>query len=424
MRESIELLRNESRARVYFAALAQSSLGTGAAAVGLMLLAYDRFGSAWAIGLVLLADLVPAMLLGPLFGAIADRWSRKWCTVIADLLRAVAFGGIVFVDSFEATLAFALLAGVGTALFTPAALASLPSLVGESRLPAATSVYGAINDLGFTVGPALAGAVLIAGGAEELMALNAITFVLSAIALAALRFGAAADRSAIDLDGHPSLLAEAREGLKVVIRMSQLRVVLVASATALFFAGLFNVAELPLATEEIGVGDSGFAALVTFYGLGFIVGSLTGASGGEPPELKRKYLIGLLVFALGFLACGLAPAVEIALGAFALTGFGNGLMLVYERLLIQATVPDGLSGRVFGIKDALTAWAFALAFLSAGGLIAVLGTRELVLLAGVGGLAVWASSALALRRAWAARAVVSPRSRRTIGLRGPGADPM
>ena len=68
---------DEQLARWYFAALAQSSLGTGAAAVALLLVAYERFRSPWAIGLVLLADVAPAMLLGPVFGAAADRWSRR-----------------------------------------------------------------------------------------------------------------------------------------------------------------------------------------------------------------------------------------------------------------------------------------------------------------------------------------------------------
>src|ERR671913_2261872 len=146
MREIFELIKHESRARRFFIALGQSALGNGAAVVALLVLALDRFDSPWAIGLVLLADVVPAMLLGPLFGTFADRWSRRACTVLADVLRAVAFLGLVVVDGFVGTFLLALLAGVGTGLFTPAALAALPSLVEERRLPAATSLYGAIAD--------------------------------------------------------------------------------------------------------------------------------------------------------------------------------------------------------------------------------------------------------------------------------------
>ena len=124
MRETFELLRHERRARIFFAALAQSALGTGAGYVALLLIAKDRFDSPWAISLVLLAELIPAMLFGPFFGALADRWSRRSCMIAADVMRAVAFLGIALVDGFAGTLAFALLAGIGTGIFTPAALAA------------------------------------------------------------------------------------------------------------------------------------------------------------------------------------------------------------------------------------------------------------------------------------------------------------
>ena len=118
MRTTLKLLRLEPQARGFFAVLAQS----------------------WAVGLVLLADLLPAALLGPILGAAADRWSRKLCAVVADVMRAVAFLGIAIVDPFVATFALALLAGVGNALFKPAVLAGLPSLVAPERAAAATTL--------------------------------------------------------------------------------------------------------------------------------------------------------------------------------------------------------------------------------------------------------------------------------------------
>jgi MFS family permease len=254
------------------------------------------------------------------------------------------------------------------------------------------------------------------------MTLNAVTFAVSALALGMLPFGAAPSAADREAAPHRSLFAEAREGLATTARLTGLRVVLVASAAALFFGGLFNVAEVPFATDELDAGDSGFAALAALYGAGFIAGSLAGASGGEPPELKRRYLTGLAVIAGGLFASGLAPTVWLALATFAVAGFGNGLMLVYERLLIQATVPDRYSARVFGVKDALTAWAFAIAFLSAGALISATGPRDLIVIAGAGGLMIWGVSVLALRRLWTDTADTKPPSRRTIALDRPGSD--
>jgi MFS family permease len=405
VRATIDLFRGEPRARWFFGALAQSALGNGAGYVALLLIAYDRWHSPWAITLVLMADLLPAMLLGPVFGAAADRWSRKACMVIADLLRFGAFVGIAFVDGIELTLVLALVAGCGTGLYTPAALASLPGLVRPERLPAATSVYGAIADLGFTVGPALAALVLLFGNAEQLTLLNGVTFGISALVLARLAFGQAPPAA----EGtRLSLFAEARDGLVASAGMPGIRALLGVSTGALFFAGLFNVAELPFAEDILDSGDVGYSVLATAFGAGFIAGSLTGSGGAAPAVLKQRFGLGLLVLGAGFAAAGVAPGFAVALLAFVLGGFGNGMVIVYERQLIQTTVPDRLAGRIFGMKDALSAWGFGVAFVCAGALISLIGVRELLVVAGIGAILSWLVARRMLAGAFNAREPVVP----------------
>ncbi|MGH2715899.1 MAG: MFS transporter, partial [Thermoleophilaceae bacterium] len=400
MSATVELFAREPRARWFFGALLQSELGTGAAYVALLLIAYDRWHSPWAITLVLLAELLPAMLLGPVFGAAADRWSRKWCVVTADLLRFVAFVGIAMADSFGLTLALALLAGCGTGLFTPASLASLPGLVESRRLPGATSVYAAVGDLGFTVGPAVAALVLLFGTPEQLIGMNGLTFAISALVLGRLAFGQAP--SAVEAS-RPSLFREAVQGMAATAGIGGVRALLGVSAGALFFAGMFNVAELPFAEDILHSGEVGYSVLAAAFGIGFVTGSLTGTRGGAPALLKVRYRLGLLILATGFIATGLAPVYVAALGAFVFGGIGNGMLIVYERQLIQATVPDRLAGRIFGVKDALSAWAFGLAFVCAGALITLIGVRELLVVAGIGGLAAWLVSLRALGGAFNAQ---------------------
>jgi MFS family permease len=398
VRTTLRLLRLEPRARAFFAVLAQSSLGTGAAYVGLLLIAYERFHSPWAVGLVLLADLLPAMLLGPVLGAAADRWSRKLCAVVADVMRAIAFIGIALADPFVATVAFALLAGAGNALFKPAALSGLPSLVAPERAAAATSLYGAITDFGFTAGPALTAGALLVADPEGIMLVNGLTFGVSAVILWRLAWGEAVARA--DGEARRSLLHETRLGLSAAARMGGIRVVIAASAGAMFMGGLFNVAEPLFATETLGTSDSGFALLVTLFGLGFIVGSLRGAEGGGVPILRRRYLQGAFVMGVGWVASGAAPGLGTALLAFGLAGFGNGLLLVHERLLIQSVVPAGLQARIFAVSDTAVSWAFGIAFLSAGPLLSAIGVRQTLLLAGAAGLVVAGFAAFGLRHHW------------------------
>ena len=400
MRATVDLLRNEPAARRFFLAHAQSQLGTGAGYVVLLLIAADRFASPWAITLILLADFLPAMALGPIFGAAADRWSRRWCAVAADVLRAAAFVGIALVDGFGATLALALVAGAGSGLFTPAVLAGLPSLVSRERLPAGTSLYGALSDVGHTLGPAVAAGTLLVASPEAVCIANGLTFALSALLIVGLRFGERRVEARAQSGLGASLLADARRGLVATARMPGVRALVLAGSAVGLFAGMLNVGELFLAKSELGVGSSAFSALVAVYGAGVIVGSLASSKGGSLPELKRRFMLGLLLVAAGLAGSALAPVYASALVTFAVCGVGNGLILVNERLLLQAVVPDGLMGRVFGVRDTLGAWAFALAFILAGGVLVVMDTRAVFALAGAGAFAVLALAILTLRRTW------------------------
>jgi MFS family permease len=400
-----DLLRYEPHSRLFFAAHAQSSLGTGAGYVALLVLAYERLESPWAISLVLLADFLPSMFLGPIFGAAADRWSRRWCAAGADVARALAFVSLAFFDGFAVTLGLALLAGVGTGLFRPAVMAGLPRLVSPAGLPAATSLYGALADLGFTIGPALAGVGLLLAGPETVMLVNGLSFAASAVVLTRVPLGGG-DRRA----EQRSLVSEARAGVRAVARMPGLRAVIAGSSVVVLFAGLFNVGELLLAKDELGAGEAGFAMLVAAFGLGVVLGSLAGAGASETHTLKHRYLVGLAVTGAGFIAAAVSPGIALATVGFAIAGLGNGLVLVHERLLVQVTVGDDLLGRVFGLRDTLDAWAWTIAFASAGLLLVTLDTRVVLVLAGAGVCAVAAASAWVLRNTWVEPEPVAPQA--------------
>ncbi len=389
------MLRRERHARVFFAAHAQSALGTGVGYVALVLVAYDRLPSAWGITLVLLADFLPATFLGAIFGAAADRWSRRTCAVVADALRAAAFIGVGLVGGIEATIALALLGGFGAGLFQPAILAGLPTLVRRESTAPAMSLYGAIAELGALLGAAVAAGLLLVTNAETLLIANGVTFALSALALATLPF-AAPD----ELAERPGLLREAREGLRAARDLPGVMVVIIASGSVLLFAGMLSVVELLYAKEELDVGDSGFSVFVALSGLGLLIGNGLGSRGGETAELRRSYSAGLLLLGIALLCMSIAPTFALACVAFVAMGFGNGLVLVYGRLLLQRTVPDRLLGRIYGIKDAVLSGAFGLAFLSAGVLAELLGTRTVLALAGAGVVLTWALAVLPLRRVW------------------------
>jgi MFS family permease len=399
VRLALDVLRHERRARAFFGAYAQSALGTGAAYVALALLAYDRFRSPWAISLVLLADFLPAVLLGPLLGAAADRWRRRLCMVAADLLRAAAFAAIAFSGSFALTLALAALAGAGTALFKPAALAALPGLVGHERLRGATSLWGAVTELGFTLGPAVAAAVMLVVSPPALLAANAVTFGVSALVLARIPFGDG-EVSAEERAARGSLASEMRRGLGALRQLRDVRALILVSAAMIAVACLVNVAEMLFATDSFDAGRSGFSILVASSGAGVIVGSLAGSRFGSAPALKRYFVLAILVMGAAYLAAGVTPMFVLAASCFVLAGIANGVQITTSRVLIQTSVPGSLLGRVFGVENALVSAAFGMAFVAGGACVSGFGARAVIVGAGLGTIAVWSVALVVLRRAW------------------------
>ena len=192
MRSIVDLLRRDRAARRFFLAYGQSSLGTGAGYVALLLVAYQRFHSPWAIALVLLADFMPPT-----------------CAITADVARAAAFVGLALIPSFPVTVALALLAGSATALSKPALLAGLPEVVERGRLSQATALFGALTEVGYTVGPGIAALTFIVTGPKALLLADAATFGLSALILSTLSFGLSKEARAKALEDRGSLLREA-----------------------------------------------------------------------------------------------------------------------------------------------------------------------------------------------------------------------
>jgi MFS family permease len=389
-RSAAAVWREERPARWFFAAHLQSALGTGAGYVALLLLAYQQIGSAWGATAVLIADLAPAMLLGPLLGGLIDRTSRLGCAIAADAIGALAFAGLAFGSHSTLTLiALALAAGMSTALLRPATCALLPALVSPQRLIAANGLFGAVREIGQLVGPAVAAGAMLFAGPQAILALNALTFALSAALLTRLR-GHVNHTTADDAPPETT-------NLRGALRDRLVRSLVLTSGAVMLTAGMTNVAELVLAGDELGGGGSGFALLVSAFGCGMLAGSLLGPR--EDAKLQSRYLVAIAALGAGLLATAASPVLPLAMLAFAVAGIGNGLFLVTVRSLLQKLVPEHAHGRAFGLLDAVDSWGFGAAIVTGGALAASLGGRATFAIAGAGTLITLAAAARAVQRA-------------------------
>jgi MFS family permease len=377
------LLRENRFLRRFFISFFQSQVGTAAAYVALLLIAYRELHSGWAIALILLGEFVPGIVLSPLFGSLADRISRRRLTISADLLRAASFIALAFVHSFAATVALVLLAGVGTAMFRPAINAALPGMVPpERRSQLVALFYGSINT-GLMIGPAVTAGMLLFTTPQVVLIANAATFVASALLLGGLDLGPHAEDPHED-EGHRSIWGQTAAGARAVAQTPGVAVLIGVAALVVLTGAMFNVLAPLLATGPLHAGESGYSVLMALYGTGMLAGSLANArAGNDVPSLRRRWLFGIAMSGFAMAAAAVAPNFIAALISFTLIGLAENILVGPEMRLVQELVAERLLGRVFGFKDVLENLAFVTAFLGAGALLTVADIRVVFVGAGL-----------------------------------------
>jgi hypothetical protein len=284
---------------------------------------------------------------------------------------------------------------MASTVFRPAAFALLPSVVHPERRMAATALWGATQDAGLMIGPALAAGALVLGGAPVLLGGTAALFAGSAILFARVKLVSAPAR---DSDDDVSLVAGAREGLRFVASDCVLRVLVCGTGAIVLAAGMMNVAEVLLAQRDLRVGGAGFAAMVAVFGIGATFGSVAAAGSVTLARLTRGYVAGLVLLAAGLLGSALAPSLPFALALFFITGFGNAFSMTHDRGLLQALVPGRMLSRAHALVGTIDAWGMAGAALLGGTLATLLGARGVFAASGLALLLVAAVAARALLR--------------------------
>ena len=373
----LSLLGRNRDFALLFWATAASAVGTYLAALALSVHVYDLTGSGRWLAALLIADFLPIVVIGLTLGPLVDRLSRRRLMVVSDLVRVATFAVLPFVAEPALIVALAGVNGVATGFFRPAVWAGMPNLVTEDDREHATSLLSTVEHVAWTIGPAVAGLLLATNGVDVAYAVNAVTFLLSALLVA--RIPAHALRSDEPLTkGHWSDL---REGLALVIGSPHLITVLVVWCTAAVATAFVNVAEVVFAKHDLGAGNIGLGLLVSATGVGLVIGSFFAASALGAFGMRRVYTGALALMAAGFGLASASPTLAVAAVLAGIATLGNGAAIVCNQVLVQRGAPDTMRGRALAVlmssyyailglsmaaggllvdrAGARTAWAFA-----------------------------------------------------------------
>jgi predicted MFS family arabinose efflux permease len=286
-------------------------------------------------------------------GVIADRVDRTRLMIILDLLRAGVVGVFVFAGSGTplwvlAVLTFAV--GAGEALFIPLYESIIPEIVSEHQLERANGYSNAVRHTAAILGPALAGVLVLAVGAHTALAVDVLSFGVSAASIASIRRltrDQLARRPAHDTGPPESMLRSGMAGLRLAVRMRWLLgLEIVAVVHILLAVGPFYVLLPVIASTDGGVGSYGL--LLGVFGAGGTVGALAGGA----VRVRRPGVVGLFgiaSFALACLALGVRLPLVLMCLLFFVSGAGIQLFGVFKKTAIQRAVPRDYLGRIVAL---------------------------------------------------------------------------
>jgi MFS transporter, ENTS family, enterobactin (siderophore) exporter len=379
-----------------------SSLGDAVSFTALPLLVLALTGSGFAMGIVGALETLPDLFLGMIAGAIADRSDRKRMMFLADLGRAFLTALIPLSVALDGpTMGVILLVAapmsVLRSFFLAGYTASVPALVGRSQVGRANSYFEAIYSMGFIIGPAIAGLLAATIGPGPTLAIDAVSFALSALGLAFVRRDL---RAPVDRP-RQRLLTDIREGIDFIMANPTLR-------SAILFWGAISILTAPLVmalavhvTRDLHYTASILGLIIAAYGVGTVIGSLIIARRTGRGRIAETMLGGSFVLGLSLLAVALTVDIAAQVGAAFVAGIAQSMVLVTYITLRTAYSPDELLGRIGSTARTISLGLQPVGLLVGGALIDLTSGSATIALMGIAVAAVSLAFApvSALRRA-------------------------
>lgn len=312
-------------------------------------------GSLLVTGLVVAAEYLPFLLLGPVAGVLVDRVDRRLLLIGADLTRAGAIALMFAADQAPWIVHVAVLAeSMATVVFLPAMQAHVPAVVGTGRLlSSANALQAVVTGTVRLVGGPLGAVLLVVVGFPALVAIDVVTYLISALAIAMTRSSGQPGGSGT----RPSF----RAGLQVLWAHPVVAALLPATGVFLVANAALSALLVPLGVDRLG-SPTAVGVVLSALGVGFLVGAPLLRLLVDRVPVRRLLAGAQAATAVGFVLLANAAGLPQAVVAAVVIGMAGSVVVGAPRTVTQRSVPGSALGRVgavFGIVEAAAALAGA-----------------------------------------------------------------
>ena len=336
--------------RLYASGSAISLIGFWLQKVGVGWLTWQLTQSGTWLGIVAIADALPATVLVPLSGVLADRFERIRLIRLtqfaqsaqAATLAVLSFAGLLRIDTL---LVLVVVLGVIQAFAQPVRLSLVPSLVGVEDISSAVALNSSLFNLARFIGPAIAAFLITAYGVAASFAGATLCFVVFLV----IMFRIEPLRNEVTPGKRATIWSDVVEGLRYAAAHPGVRpILMLIIATTVFSRSFFDL--LPAFADRVfGRGAEGLAMLIAAVGVGALAASLWLAGRGHPVGLTRIGVSFLLVVAVGEALFATTERFPLAIVYMAIVGFASVATSIACQTLLQNTVDGHVRGRVMSL---------------------------------------------------------------------------
>jgi MFS family permease len=386
------LLRGNRGFRFLWLGQVVSQMGDWFDTIAVYTIALRLTGSSRSVALIMVARFLPSVVMGPLSGVVADRFSRRSIMITADLLRAIVVLGFLLVrrpDQMWLVYVLTVFQLAFSAFFEPAKTAVIPSIVSDRELVSANAIASVTWSAMLTIGAAIGGFVAGWFGTNAAFILDSLTFVASALLIASVTFPKRPLRVKAKLTIGKALgVTDTLEGARYVKNRSRVFAYLMVKPAwgmgggILTLLAVFGERVFPIA----GKTATGIGVLFTARGIGTAVGPIVARrwAGETRKQMQNAIGIAFLIGGVFYIAFGVSRNFLLALLFLAIAHTGGSILWVFSTVLLQREVEDQFRGRVFAAELALLTLTMAASNYLVGELMDRFGFSPRIVTAGVG----------------------------------------
>jgi MFS family permease len=349
--------------------------------------------SPFAVSALVVIVTLPFILFAIPVGVWVDRLRRKPILVAGDLGRAGLLASIPLAYAFDALTLWHLyvvgfLVGVCTVFFDVAYQSYLPSVVDRNQLVEGNSKLEISRSTSQLAGPGAAGGIVSALGAPVAILIDAISFLVSAVFLFAIRKPEPLPKHDADT-ARPSMLADAREGLRFVFGNVYLRAISACTATSNFFWSMGGALLVVYAIRELEMSPAALGLAFSVGNAGPLLAAFTTNRISTRLGVGPTIIWTSVLFSSSLLFVPLASretAVPFLVASGVLGGFGSVVYNITQLSFRQAICPERMQGRMNAVIRFLVWGTMPLGALLGGALGTWLGLRPALWVAAIGAL--------------------------------------